>query len=139
MAIPFPSPEWTQAFKDAVNNNAAYKEAAKDWTHGKVAYVIEADEALGLKEDMGMVLDLHQGTCREASYVNRGLAEQAEFVIDATYDKWKEVLSGKVDPTKAMMQGKLKLSKGNLPTIVKYVIASKELVKSSLAIDTIYP
>ena len=55
------------------------------------------------------------------------------------FERWKEVLSGTVDPTKAMMQNKLKLRKGHLPTIVKYVLASKELVGSASVIDTEYP
>ena len=31
MALKFPSAEWTAAFKDAVNANAAYGSAGKDW------------------------------------------------------------------------------------------------------------
>lgn len=139
MGIQFPSNEWTQAFKDAVNANTEYREAGKDWTHGKVAYVIKADPKLGLTEDMGMVLDLHAGVCREAQYVGRKVAETADFVIAAEYPRWREVLSGAVDPTKAMMQNKLKLERGHLPTIVKFVNASKALVKSAFVIDTIYP
>jgi putative sterol carrier protein len=57
----------------------------------------------------------------------------------AEYPRWKEVLSGEVDPTKAMMQNKLKLEKGHLPTIVKFVVASKELVKSATVIETEFP
>src|SRR5262249_49692319 len=30
----FPSPEWAAAYKDAINQNEAYKTAGKDWTHG---------------------------------------------------------------------------------------------------------
>ena len=139
MALKFPSPEWTAAFKDAVNANAGYKTAGKDWTHGKVAYVVEASPKLGLEQPMAMVLDLHQGECRGAQYVSEAEAQEAAFVIRADYPKWREVMSGQVDPTKAMMQNKLKLSKGHLPTIVKFVLASKELVKSALAIETEYP
>lgn len=139
MAIRFPSPEWTQAFKDAVNANAAYAEHGKGWTHGKVAYVIKADARLGLEHDMAMVLDLHGGKCRGAEYVDGVTAQAADFVITADYPKWREVLSGAVDPTKAMMQNKLKLEKGHLPTIVKFVLASKSLVGSATAIDTDYP
>ena len=139
MALRFPSLEWTLAFRDAVNANAGYRTAGKDWTHGKVAYVIKADARLGTDKDMAMVLDLHQGQCRGAEYVDGETAKAADFVIVADYPKWREVLGGQVDPTKAMMQNKLKLEKGHLPTIVKYVIASKELVKSALAIDTEYP
>jgi putative sterol carrier protein len=86
-----------------------------------------------------MVLDLHAGSCREASMVGAEQAETADFVIVAEYERWKEVLSGAVDPTKAMMQNKLKLERGHLPTIVKYVLASKELVRSATTIDTDYP
>lgn len=139
MALKFPSAEWTAAFKDAVNANAAYREAGKGWTHGKVAYVVKADPKLGTDRDMAMLLDLHAGECRNADYVDGEAAQSADFVIVAEYPKWREVLSGQVDPTKAMMQNKLKLQKGHLGTIVKFVVASKELVKSALAIDTQYP
>ncbi len=139
MGIKFPSPEWTAAFKDAINANPGYAKAGKDWTHGKVAYVVKARPALGIDRDMAMVLDLHAGQCREAQMVGGEEAKGADFVIVAEYERWKEVLSGEVDPTKAMMQNKLKLEKGHLPTIVKYVVASKELVRSAIAIDTDYP
>lgn len=139
MALKFPSAEWTAAFKDAVNANAAYREAGKGWVHGKVAYVVKADARLGTDRDMAMVLDLHAGACRGAEYVDAETAQAAEFVIVAEYPRWREVMSGQVDPTKAMMQNKLKLQKGHLGTIVKFVVASKELVKSATAIDTEYP
>jgi putative sterol carrier protein len=139
VGIKFPSAEWTAAFKDAINANEAYAKAGKEWTHGKVAYVVKARPALGIERDMAMVLDLHAGTCREAQMVTADQAQGAEFVIVAEYERWKEVLSGQVDPTKAMMQNKLKLERGHLPTIVKFVVASKELVRSALAIDTEYP
>lgn len=139
MALKFPSPEWTTAFKDAVNQNPGYQKAGKDWTHGRVAYVIEANATLGLDEPMAMLLDLHEGQCRSAAYVRAGEAEAADFVIRADYPRWREVMTGEVDPTKAMMQNKLKLTKGHLPTIVKFVLASKELVKSAKAIDSEFP
>ncbi len=139
MALKFPSAEWTAAFRDAVNANAGYREAGKGWIHGKVAYVVKADARLGTDRDMAMVLDLHEGQCRGAEYVDGDTAQAADFVIVAEYPKWREVLSGDVDPTKAMMQNKLKLQKGHLGTIVKFVVASKELVKSAVVIETEYP
>ena len=139
MGIPFPSAAWTTAFKDAINNNPGYAKAGATWTHGSVAYVVKAQPDVGIDEEVGMLLDLHEGVCRGAEYVDAEGAEGADFVILAEYERWKEVLSGEVDPTKAMMQNKLKLASGHLPTIVKYVLASKELVKSALAIDTEYP
>jgi len=139
MALKFPSAEWASAFKDAINANPAYREAGKDWVHGKVAYVIQADARLGIDRDMALILDLHAGACRSARYVEATQAESADFVIVADYPHWREVLSGAVDPTKAMMQNKLKLQKGHLPTLVKFVVASKELVRSASTIPTDYP
>jgi putative sterol carrier protein len=139
VGIKFPSAEWTAAFKDAINANEGYAKAGQGWTHGQVAYVVKARPELGIERDTAMVLDLHAGECRGAELTDGEQARQADFVIVAEYERWKEVLSGEVDPTKAMMQNKLKLERGHLPTIVKFVVASKELVKSATAIDTDYP
>lgn len=137
MSHKFPSEEWTQAFKDAVNSNEAYREAGKDWNHGKVAMVILKDPTLGIEEDTGMILDVEGGECRGTDYVH-GLerAEEAPFVIVAPYDRWKMVVQGDVDPIKAMMQGVLKLTKGHLPTMLRYVESSRQLVTSATRVDT---
>ena len=136
MAYDFPSPEWASAYKDAINSNPAYKTAGKDWTHGVVAMVVKADPALRIAEDTGMWLDVHAGECRDCRLVSAAEAQNAAFVIVASYARWKEVIKKEVDPIKAMMQGKLKLTKGHMPTIVKYVNASRELVESTSRVAT---
>jgi len=136
MANDFPSEDWTRAYKDAINSNPAYKTAGKDWTHGVVAMVVKADPSLGIPEDQGMWLDVHGGECRDCRLVSREEAEKAPFVIVADYARWKQVIKKEVDPIKAMMQGKLKLTKGHMPTIVKYVHASRELVESTSRVPT---
>jgi putative sterol carrier protein len=132
----FPSAEWCVAFKDAINANAGYKQAAREWTHGPVSMVVIAEPAIGIAEDMAMWLDLHQGTCRDCRLVSREEAEKASFVLVATYARWKEVIRKLLDPTKGMMQNKLKLTKGHMPTMVKFVTASKELVESTSRVPT---
>jgi putative sterol carrier protein len=132
----FPSAEWCVAYKDAINANAGYKAAGREWTHGAVAMIVSADPAIGIAEDMSMWLDLDQGTCRDCRLVSREEAEKAPFVLVATYARWKEVIRKLLDPTKGMMQNKLKLTKGHMPTMVKYVTASKELVESTSRVPT---
>jgi putative sterol carrier protein len=134
--IRFPSAEWCVAYKDAINANANYKAAGKEWTHGPVAMVVTADPAIGLAEDQAMWLDLHQGSCKDCRLVSREEAEKATFVIVANYARWKEVIRKQLDPTKGMMQNKLKLTKGHMPTMVKFVTASKELVESTSRVLT---
>jgi putative sterol carrier protein len=132
----FPSAEWCSAYKDAINANPGYRVAGKDWTHGAVAMVVMAEPSIGIPDDMGMWLDLNRGECNECRLISRAEAEKAPFVIVATYARWKEVIRGLLDPTKGMMQNKLKLTKGNMPTMVKFVTASKELVASTSRVPT---
>ncbi len=132
----FPSTDWAAAYKVAINSNPAYKLAGKDWTHGVVAMVVKADPSLDLPEDVGMWLDVNQGECRDCKIVPAAEAQTAPFVIFADYARWKQVIKRELDPIKGMMQGKLKLTKGHMPTIVKYVNASRELVESTSRVDT---
>lgn len=133
----FPSPEWAAAYKDAINQNAAYREAGKEWVHGAVAMMVKADPALGLEKDQGFVLALHQGVCNDSRFVeSMEEANAAPFVIVGDYARWKQVVRAELEPIKGMMQGKLKLTKGHMPTIVKFVEASKQLVASSARVPT---
>jgi putative sterol carrier protein len=132
----FPSPEWCTAYGDAINANADYRAAGREWTHGPVAMVVTADPSIGILEDAAMWLDLHQGECRSCRLVPREEAEKAGFVIVASHARWKEVIRGQLDPTKGMMQNRLKLTKGHMPTMVKFVTASKQLVASCARVAT---
>jgi putative sterol carrier protein len=132
----FPSPEWCTAYMEAINASPGYKAAAKDWTYGPVAMVVTADPAIGLPESQAMWLDMHQGECRGCRLVSAEEAEKASFVLVASYSRWKEVIRKELDPTKGMMQNKLKLTKGHMPTMVKYVTSNKELVEATTRVPT---
>ena len=135
--LDFPSAEWVAAYKDAINANPDYAKAGKDWTHGVVAMVVKAEPTLGIPEDLAMMLDVDSGRARDCSIVPATVAyETAPFVIVASYAQWKQVIKKEIDPTKALMQGKLKLTKGHMPTMVKYVNASKQLVESTSRVPT---
>jgi len=139
MAHEFPSAEWTAAFKDAINANEVYREYGKPWTFGSVAMVVTADPSLGLDDDYGIFLDVHEGVCREATYL-QGIAplNEAAFVIVAPYARWKDVIEGRLDPIKGMMEGKLKLTKGHLPTMIRFVESSRALVTSAAKVPTLF-
>jgi len=135
MALSFPSVGWIEGYKKQINSSEEYKKAAASWTAGPVALVVLAKPEIGLNEDWGIWLDLHQGVCWEAKRVSVEEAHQARFCITGDYARWKQVIKKELGPVKGMMQGKLKL-KGNLPTIVRYVKAAQELVACSTKIET---
>ncbi len=135
MAFTFPSAEWVEEYKRQINLSEGYRKAAATWTAGAVALVTSAKPEIGINEDVGIWLDLHQGVCREAKIVSGEEAQKAPFCITGDYARWKQVVKKELEPVKGMMQGKLKL-KGDLPTIVRYVKASQELVECSTRIET---
>jgi putative sterol carrier protein len=135
MALAFPSVEWVEEYKKQINLSEGYKKAAATWTAGVVALVTSAKPEIGLNEDVGIWLDLHQGVCREAKIVTSEEAQKAPFCITADYARWKQVIKKELEPVKGMMQAKLKL-KGDLPTIVRYVKAAQELVECTTRIET---
>jgi putative sterol carrier protein len=132
----FPSEEWTVAYRAAINNNRAYRERGT-WTFGPVAMIVRDDGAGGLAQPAGVVLDVHEGECRSARFVE-GVddPEDAKFVIVAPYARWKDVIEGRLDPIKGMMEGKLRLTRGHLPTIIRFVESARELVVSASRVPT---
>ena len=133
----FPSEEWLKEYVERINGSPAYKEAAATW-EGDVAYVIEAEPDKGVPETVWAWLDLWHGECRGGKLISPEEGEKAQFLIRAPYSRWKEVIRKELDPIKGMMQGKLKL-KGDLPTIVRYVKASNELVNLAQTVQTEFP
>jgi putative sterol carrier protein len=139
MAHLFPSEPWAAAYKNAVNDNPLYKSAGKDWTHGAVALIVKADASIAIDQDMAILLDVDAGVCRGASYLSGESARaQAAFAVEGPYDNWKRLIVENQDPIKALMQGKLKLTKGHLPTMIRYVESSKQLLASAHQVATEY-
>ncbi|MEM7436600.1 MAG: Fis family transcriptional regulator [Myxococcota bacterium] len=136
----FPSEEWTEAYKNAINHCRAYREVGKPWTFGAVAMIVRSDLSLGIEEDKGMVLYVHEGECHQAKFVEGEVSPiDAEFVIVACYRRWKDVIEGRLDPIRGLMEGKLKLTKGDLSTLVRFVESSRQLVTSARKVPTAFP
>ena len=76
---------------------------------------------------------------RQARYVEGDSdPHDAEFVIVGTYARWRDVIEGRLDPIKGMMEGKLKLARGHLPTIIRFVESSRRIVSSASRVPTLF-
>ncbi len=118
----WPSDEWVEEYRDAINGSAEYREAAHDW-EGAVVYHFQAEPEKRLAEDVYGWFDLWHGECREAKQVAAEEAAGAEFIVSAPYSIWKQVITKELEPMKAIMQGRLKM-KGDLAKAVRYTKAS---------------
>ena len=131
------TPEWVALFEKIIQEDAEYKEAAKDW-EGTVVLHVEAAPDYGLDVDLYIFMDLWHGDCRSVRIVPPDAGEAGDFVITGSLERWTQVGKKELDSTKGMMQGKLKL-KGDLPTIVRAVRASQRLTDLSAEVGGKYP
>ena len=130
------TPSWIAIYESLIANDAEYKKLAQGWEGGVVIH-ITADPAVGLDDDMFLLIDLWHGDCRGVRLVPTQAGENGDYVLTASYDRWKQVMTGELDVVKGLMQGKIKL-KGHLPTIVRYNKAAVRLVELVATINTIF-
>ncbi|MDH5510741.1 MAG: SCP2 sterol-binding domain-containing protein [Nitrospinota bacterium] len=137
MSQKFPSDGWTQSFGRVINASADYKQRGKNWRAGAVSFIVTAAPEIGMTQDFGMFLDLHEGECRSARSCTLAEAEKAPFMIRAEYGWWKSVIRGSLEPVRGLITGKLKL-KGDLTVIVRHIGAAKSLAECAAQVDTIF-
>lgn len=135
MAYLFPSPEWVEQFKTALNASEPYKVSAAKW-EGDFYFIISAKGPI--KEPVKFYMDLWHGECREAYIVEGDDGKKPEFVIEGTLDVFRQIFEKKLDPIRALVSRKLKL-KGNLGKIMRSVKATLDLVNAAGSVDTVYP
>lgn len=135
MAYLFPSQEWVDAFKAALNSSEAYKVSAAKW-EGDFYFIVSPKGTI--KEPVKFYMDLWHGECREAYIVEGDDDKSPEFVIEGTLDVYRQIFEHKLDPIRALVSRKLKL-KGNLGKIMRSVKATLDLVNAAASVDTAYP
>lgn len=133
MAIPFMTEEWAKAFMDAINSNAAYREAAATW-EGDFYFIAEMKDG----STATVYLDLWHGDCRDAFLVTDPSTKTPEFEVSGKIPSWKKVMAKQVDPIQALITRQLKL-KGNMAKVLRAVKAAQELVNSATKVDTVFP
>lgn len=127
----FPSREWIEAYRDRVNANEAYAEAARDW-EGDFLFVVEAGKGQG---ESTFYVDLWHGQCREARLLGPGEAVSAAFTYRGPYENWVRLIQGEIDPIKGLLTGKFRLQ-GSMMKVMRYTKAAKLLVETASQVPT---
>lgn len=130
------SEEWAQALHKTINESRAYYGASRSWREGSLAFVMNAAPVAGYPEARAVLLDLHEGKCRRAQSIAPLMAEKmATFVLEGSYQSWREILDGKAAPLPMIMRGRLKLKKGSLRKLLPYTRSAQELVKCAMQVS----
>jgi putative sterol carrier protein len=125
--MPFPSAEWAEAYRTAINENAAYREAAKAWV-GEILLLVRTPGAPG--PSPGVLLELAGGECQKATFHADAGSVASEFVYEGTPENWARLMRHEVDPVKAILDGTFRV-RGNLAKLMRFTRAAKELVETA--------
>jgi putative sterol carrier protein len=128
--MPFPSSEWADAFRRALNENAAYREAAQAW-EGDIVFLVRSPEAG--RPSPGIHLLLAHGECSAAAYHPDAQAVPSEFVYEGSPENWSRLLNREIDPVKSILNGTFKI-RGNPAKLMRFTRAAKELVETAASI-----
>lgn len=124
------SDAWAEAWRDALNASAAYRDAAARW---------EGAIVLRLEPGAAAWADLHHGECRAARAATPADLAASPFVIRAESATWQRLLAGEIDPIFALMGGKLKLERGSVAALLPFARAAKEMVAAASRVETHFP
>jgi putative sterol carrier protein len=128
--------EWAGAFRDAIEADATYREAAAKWTW-PVALVLNAAPELGYPDSVAVELTLNRGRCHAAE-IRSASTVSATIVLTAPYDTWKSVVKGELDPLLGVTRGKIAV-KGSLATLMMHAKAAAALVAVARTVPTEFP
>lgn len=124
----FLTPEWCSLYEKTIQEDARYKEVAKKW-EGSVALVIKAEPDSGLDRDMFLFLDLWHGQCSFAAIVPPETGRNAEFVLEAGYQRWKKIINGELNVVKEIAIRKLRLVPFDFKKAVKLAGAAQAAIR----------
>jgi len=125
--VQFPSAEWAVAYRNALNANAAYREAAEAWV-GDILLLVRTSDANAPAP--GVHLELAHGECLAATYHSDARSVSSEFVYEGTPENWAKLIRHEIDPVKAILDGTFRV-KGNLLKLMRFTKAAKELVDTA--------
>ncbi len=144
----FGTQEWCDEYMVALNDNAAYAEAASWWT-GDFIFVIKPSG--NLDHELQMWIGLNHGKGTGAKVIDIGAYKvlpkgaepsgnppppyEAEYVYEANYDNWLKILKSELDPIRALLSGQAKIV-GDMAKIMRATKAAQELVRTTTLIET---
>lgn len=134
-ARPFTS-AWADAFRAAIEGDAAYRVAAAKWTW-PVALVLQPAPEFGYPDAVAVELSLDRGRCHSAD-IRAADAVTAPIVLTAPYAVWKSVVQGELDPLAGVTRGKIAVQ-GSLAILMMHAKAASALVHCAKAVPTAFP
>lgn len=125
------SDEWIEACGAAIQADAGYRAAGRHWEKSVVLVVHGAGEGAF---DRNIFFDLWRGECRAARPATANDLRNADYILSAAPDTWRQIMTEGLDPVTAIMSGRIKLDRGSLTTLTMHAGAARALVSTLRAV-----
>ena len=139
MAVLYPSQEWCDEWKNAINSNKACREKGENWGvefDGTFLFEIAADE--GLQETRYIYFDGKGGTCHQARIVPGPQELQVGFHVRGPYSIYKKVVKGEMHFIESLVRGKIRRLSGDFGNIMRNAPFIGELAASISSFEAEY-
>jgi putative sterol carrier protein len=118
MAVLYPSNEWCQEWKKAINSSEVIENAGKEWGVGfNGNWLFEITPGGGLDKTTYLYLEAKAGKCTDSRLINDPSEVDAGFFCTGPYDSFKPVVKGEGDFIEGVVRGVFKL-KGDMTKIM---------------------
>jgi putative sterol carrier protein len=115
----YPSQEWCDEWKNALNNTPSIADIGKNWGvdfNGNWLFEIQPGD--GLVETTFIYLEVAAGICTEARIIKDPEAVEPGFFVIGAYAEFKPVVKGEKDFIEGVVRGTFKL-KGDMGKVMR--------------------
>ncbi len=120
MSVLYPSNEWCEEWKKAMNASSLVQETGKSWGKGfNGNWVFEITPGAGLEKTTYLYLEVMEGKCTDARLVNGPSEVEAGFFCSGTYEEFKLAVKGQKDFIEGVVRGVFRL-KGDMSKILRH-------------------
>ena len=129
----YPSQEWCDEWKTAINNDEAIAKTGKKWGvgfNGDWLFIIKPGD--GLEETAYVYLQAAEGKCSDARILDDSPVDEPGFIVTGSYADFKSVVKGDKDFLVLVVKGTFKLQ-GDMTKIMmnaKFVRAVANSISS---------
>ncbi len=138
MAVLYPSNEWCEEWKKAINNSAKCAEKGKVWGvdfNGSMVFELLPSE--GLTQKTYIYLDTKGGKALESRIIDDLSEVDVGFICPGQYEQYKKVAKGEVDFIEGLLRGLFTL-KGDMAKIMRNAQFIRGLADSISSFESEY-
>ena len=138
MAVLYPSQEWCDEWKKAIDKNPSVAETGKNWgSDFNGSWLFEVRPGGGLEKTCYVYLDAKNGKCTDARMVQEPSEVNPGFYAVGSYADYKEVVKGKKDFIEGVMRGTFKI-KGDMSRIMRNAKFIRAVANSISSFEATY-